>query len=140
MERTELMTELAGLLRVHGRVVRAHLGECFADRGLTPPQLWALHHVAEPCSMGQLAGTLGVDASYVTGLVDSLEGRGLVERRPAPDDRRRRVLELTPEGREILDAAQAAMASVPVGGDLGDDELAELVGLLRRAVAATTPV
>ena len=132
MERTELMTELAELLRAHSRVVRSHLAETLADHGLTPPQLWALHNVAEPCSMGELAGALGVDASYVTALADSLQDKGLVERRPSADDRRRRVLEITDDGRAILDGMHAKVASVPIGGDLGDEELAELVGLLRR--------
>lgn len=136
MTRTELMTELAELLRAHSRAVRGHLVANLADHGLTPPQLWALHHVAEPCSMGELAGTLGVDASYVTGLADSLQAKGLVERHPAADDRRRRVLEITDDGREIVAEMRASVGSVPIGGDLSDDELAELVGLLRRAVAA----
>jgi DNA-binding MarR family transcriptional regulator len=140
MERTELMTELAELLRAHSRVVRSHLAETLADHGLTPPQLWALHNVAEPCSMGELAGALGVDASYVTALADSLQDKGLVERRPSADDRRRRVLEITDDGRAILDGMHAKVASVPIGGDLGDEELAELVGLLRRAVAAVDRV
>ncbi len=134
MTRTELMTQLAELLRAHSRAVKGHLATNLADHGLTPPQLWALHNVAEPCSMGELAGALGVDASYVTGLADSLEDKGLVERRPAPGDRRRRVLEITDEGRSILSEMHASVASVPIGGDLTDDELAELVGLLRRAV------
>jgi len=134
MTRTELMTELAELLRAHGRAVRGHLAANLADHGLTPPQLWALHHVAEPCSMGELAGTLGVDASYVTGLADSLQAKGLVERRPAADDRRRRVLEITDEGRAILGEMHASVASIPIGGDLSVDELGQLVVLLRRAV------
>jgi len=51
--------------------------------------------------MGRLAETLSCDASNVTGLVDRLETRGLVERRPSADDRRVKVLRLTPAGSRL---------------------------------------
>ena len=51
--------------------------------------------------MGRLAGMLGCHASNVTGLVDRLEARGVVQRRPSADDRRIKVLDLTPEGSRL---------------------------------------
>jgi DNA-binding MarR family transcriptional regulator len=48
--------------------------------------------------MGRLAQTLGCDASNVTGLVDRLEARGLVQRQPSRDDRRVKVIQLTAAG------------------------------------------
>src|SRR5687767_8084215 len=45
-----------------------------------------------PLAMNELAETLSCDASNVTGMVDRLEHRGLVERRPAPGDRRVKTL------------------------------------------------
>jgi DNA-binding MarR family transcriptional regulator len=48
--------------------------------------------------MRQLAARLRCDASHVTGIVDGLERRGLVERWPAPDDRRVKHLMPTEEG------------------------------------------
>jgi DNA-binding MarR family transcriptional regulator len=48
--------------------------------------------------MGRLAETLVCHASNVTGLVDRLEARGLVQRRVSADDRRIKILELTREG------------------------------------------
>ena len=134
MERTELKTEMAELLRGHHRFVVEHLGAGTDALGITPPQMWALHNVAEPCSMGELAQVLDVDASYVTALVDSLEVRELVERRPSATDRRRRVLEITDEGRAVLERMHARVERIPMGGDLSDEELAELVSLLRRAL------
>jgi DNA-binding MarR family transcriptional regulator len=44
---------------------------------------------------------LGCHASNVTGLVDRLEARGVVLRRPSTDDRRVKVLDLTPEGARL---------------------------------------
>src|SRR4029453_4855347 len=51
--------------------------------------------------MGRLADTLRWDASNVTGLVDRLEARGLVQRRPSADDRRVKVIQLTPTGSRL---------------------------------------
>jgi DNA-binding MarR family transcriptional regulator len=51
--------------------------------------------------MGQLAHTLACHASNVTGLVDRLEARGLVDRRLSAEDRRVKVLELTPDGLRV---------------------------------------
>jgi DNA-binding MarR family transcriptional regulator len=53
-----------------------------------------------PMSLSELAEAVRVDAPYATLIVDSLEERGLVERRPDPADRRRKLVALTPEGKE----------------------------------------
>ncbi|MEU5546557.1 MarR family transcriptional regulator [Streptomyces sioyaensis] len=50
----------------------------------------------------ELSARLGYDPSAIVGLVDDLEKLGLVERRPAPDDRRSRIVVLTEEGRAFL--------------------------------------
>ena len=51
--------------------------------------------------MNRLAETLSCDASNVTGLVDRLESRGLVQRCPSTGDRRVKVLALTPAGSRL---------------------------------------
>ena len=68
--------------------------------GLSPVQCHVLHLIDpdRPLAMKQLAATLACDASNVTGLIDRLEARGLIRRRPSPADRRVKVLELTPAG------------------------------------------
>jgi len=70
---------------------------------LSPAQCHALHLIdpGRPVPMGRLAETLGCDASNVTGLVDRLEARGLVQRRPSADDRRVKVIQLTPAGSRL---------------------------------------
>jgi len=70
---------------------------------LSPAQCHVLHLI-EPgqlISMGRLADTLGCDASNVTGLVDRLEARGLVQRVPSARDRRVKVIQLTPTGSRL---------------------------------------
>src|ERR671914_1583759 len=70
------------------------------ELGLAPMQLHALRLI-EPgveVPMSSLAGKLFCDASNVTGIVDRLEARGLIERRPAKHDRRVKLLVLTEAG------------------------------------------
>src|SRR5690349_3338710 len=49
----------------------------------------------------------GIDRTTMVALLDVLEGKGIVARRPDPADRRRNVVELTEEGQRIYDAAEA---------------------------------
>jgi MarR family transcriptional regulator, organic hydroperoxide resistance regulator len=67
---------------------------------LTPVQghVLRLLEPEQPLPMNDLAGALHCDASNVTGLVDRLEQRGLVERRPGARDRRVKELLLTAAG------------------------------------------
>jgi DNA-binding MarR family transcriptional regulator len=54
-----------------------------------------------PVPMSALAETLACDASNVTGLVDRLESRGLIERRSADHDRRIKILAMTKAGEAL---------------------------------------
>ncbi len=69
--------------------------------GLSAPMFQALMSMGPPCSQRELAGTLHYDASNVTGIVDRLEERGLVERQVDPKDRRIRLVVVTPAGVEL---------------------------------------
>ena len=82
---------------------RGELPSWGAEFGLSPVQCHVLHLIepGRPVAMNRLAATLSCDASNVTGLVDRLEARGLVRRRPAPGDRRVKVLDLTPTGSRL---------------------------------------
>src|SRR6476661_1531364 len=82
---------------------REHLPALGGEFELSPVQCHVLHLIEpeRPVPMRQLASTLGCDASNVTGLVDRLEARGLVERQPSLEDRRVKVLRLTPVGSRL---------------------------------------
>jgi DNA-binding MarR family transcriptional regulator len=54
-----------------------------------------------PAPMGELAELLRCDSSNVTGIVDRLEERGLVERRGAPHDRRLKMVAVTERGARV---------------------------------------
>jgi Transcriptional regulators len=68
---------------------------------LTAPQVEVLGRVANPVPMRQLAEAMHCDASNITGIVDRLEARDLVVRRPSPSDRRVSQIVLTPQGQMI---------------------------------------
>src|SRR5713101_5549629 len=82
---------------------RANLPPLAAELQLSPAQCHVLHLIEpeRPIPMGELAETLACDASNVTGLVDRLESRGLVRRRPSAEDRRVKVLDLTETGARL---------------------------------------
>jgi DNA-binding MarR family transcriptional regulator len=82
---------------------RGHLPSSGAQFGLSPVQCHVLHLIdpGRPLPMSRLADTLSCDASNVTGLIDRLESRGLIRRKPSPHDRRVKVLHLTPAGTRI---------------------------------------
>ena len=88
--------------------VGAQASEMFAKRILrlrmTLPQVGLLRIVAasEGQSQRALAAMLSVVPSKLVQLVDELEGRGLIERRTHPTDRRTHALFLTARGRQIL--------------------------------------
>src|SRR6188474_3856097 len=82
---------------------RVHHLPASAAFELSPIQCHVLHLIepGRPLPMSRLADTLSCDASNVTGLVDRLESRGLVLRRSSPQDRRVKVLHLTPAGARL---------------------------------------
>ena len=82
---------------------KARFMATMAEFDLTPVQghVLRLLEPEQPLPMNDLAGALNCDASNVTGLVDRLEQRGLVERRPGASDRRVKELLLTAEGVDV---------------------------------------
>lgn len=65
-------------------------GQDIAASGLTVPQMSALEELGkgDGLSLKELSGRLGLSHSTVSGIVDRLQRRGLLERTPDPKDRR----------------------------------------------------
>src|SRR3954453_7867462 len=82
---------------------------------LSPVQCHVLHLLepGRPMPMNRLAAALSCDASNVTGLVDRLESRGVVERQPSTAARPRKVLELTPTGARLRSDLLRCMTRQP---------------------------
>ncbi len=86
-----------------------------------------------PLTLGQLAEGGGFDAPYTTVIVDKLEALGLVERRPHPQDRRRKLVGLTTAGHDALATTDAILQRPPAALEaLTRAELDHLGALLTR--------
>ena len=80
-----------------------------ADQQLTPLQFAALMKLADvgEASQNHLGRLTAMDAATMQGGIKRLIARGLIARRPDPDDRRRLLLTLTGDGRVLVDLATA---------------------------------
>jgi len=121
-----------------GRLWHANKGRFFAainEFELSPPQALALRHLepGSPLPMSALAELLHCDNSNITGIVDRLEDRGLVERRPAAHDRRVKHLLVTDRGAEVRERLGERMDSAPEELErLTRAEQRQLLALLRK--------
>ena len=109
-----------------------------AELDLTPVQAQALRRLdpERPLPMSALAEVLFCHASNVTGIVDRLESRGLVERTPGADDRRVKTLVLTREGAEARAQVIELLSEPPAGlTALPAADQQALLDILRRALA-----
>jgi DNA-binding MarR family transcriptional regulator len=85
-----------------------------------------------------LSSYLRLDPSQVVALVDDLQSRGLITRRPDPADRRANIVVATDEGRALFARAQAAVqdAERNAHGEITDAEREQLTRLLQRIAYA----
>ncbi|MFJ4538006.1 MarR family winged helix-turn-helix transcriptional regulator [Streptomyces tibetensis] len=105
-----------------------------AEHALTGAQARLLSLLClEPLPMRRLAQQLKCEPSNVTGIVDRLEARGLVERQPNPSDRRVKVAAATTEGRRVARSLRESLrfAREPLAG-LSEEERVALRDTLRR--------
>jgi MarR family transcriptional regulator, organic hydroperoxide resistance regulator len=88
-----------------------------------------------PIAMSALADALYCHASNVTGIVDRLEARGLVERQTGREDRRVKTLALTEDGKRVRSRVVELMRTPPaeIAGLSGSDQRA-LRDILARAL------
>lgn len=110
--------------------------------GLRPKHFTLLNLIDlnEGSSQQQLANRLSLEPSGLVKTIDELQQQGIVERRQAPDDRRRYALTLTPPGRAKLTQARkiTAQHAAELLGPLTDSEVQVLHDLLARITAAQT--
>ena len=74
------------------------------ETGLTGPQLWAIRVIHEhgPINISDIAKRMYLHPTTVLGIIDRLEARGLVSRNRSKDDRRVIWLELTQDGKDLV--------------------------------------
>lgn len=93
--------------------------------------LFQLRH--GPLTLSQIADANGFDAPYATLVVDKLQAHGLVERRPHPEDGRRKLVALTGDGHNAVATADAILLRTPPAlAALDADAARELTRLLQR--------
>ncbi|MFF4581011.1 MarR family winged helix-turn-helix transcriptional regulator [Streptomyces sp. NPDC001389] len=117
-------------------VARYHMEyeEAAARHQLTGAQAKVLTLLSlEPLPMRRIAQKLRCEPSNVTGIIDRLETRGLVERRPDPADRRVKLAAPTGEGAETAERLRESLdfAREPLAG-LSAEERTTLRDLLKR--------
>lgn len=102
------------------RLLRREFERRARRHGVTRAQWVALTWIARQPGLrqSQLADVLEVTPIAVARLVDRMEGEGLVQRRPDPDDRRAWQLHLTAKARDSLETLRA------IGRTVRDDALA----------------
>ncbi|MET7375280.1 MarR family winged helix-turn-helix transcriptional regulator [Micromonospora arida] len=115
--------------------LRRQTRDSLAPWDVTPSQSRALGVLARQGEVrpGTLAEHLRIAPRSATEVVDDLQTRGLVERRPDPADRRATLVALTEEGDRVSTAIRAARRAEAdrFFGHLNDTDRAELARILR---------
>lgn len=129
---------LAGVVAL-SRSIAAEQRAPFEGLELTPNQLsvlFLLAHSTSAVTPGAAASTLGITPGAITQLLDGLRSAKLVESVPNPDDRRSRLLRLTPATRNHVREYERAVVDrlMPQFEHLSDGDvhtLAELLGRIK---------
>ncbi len=119
----QLTEEGCTLQRLHAanRLAAQVYAGYFAETGLSAPQFGTLAYLHRDGShtVGELAALLDTDQTTLTRNLRLLEQRGLTQQAVSPEDRRRRVIRLTAEGRRVFlkalpswQKAQAALTDI----------------------------
>src|SRR2546421_11511958 len=132
----ELVGSATFLLKRLGFTAKEQTMKAYEETGLHPYHHGILTVLDERSTetQGAIADALGYDRGQLVGLLDELEERGLVERRRDPNDRRRHIVSLTPDGKRALAKLRtlADQADNDFLASLDEDERAQLHALLRR--------
>jgi MarR family transcriptional regulator, 2-MHQ and catechol-resistance regulon repressor len=129
------------LSRAHA-AIEAHARADFNRRGLSPGEFGALEvlHHKGPLLLGELQRKILVSSGGITYVIDRLEEKGLVSRKPSPTDRRASFAELTVQGRALMEelfplhqaVIERAMSGLP---DAEKEDLAEALKRIGRHAA-----
>lgn len=96
--------------------------------------LAVLDGAGEALSPTEIARRLIISTASVTSLLDTLERRGLVERRPDPDDRRRLLIAITPAAQRLVQqyVPQVVALQAAVMEDIDEHDRQQVIAVLRR--------
>jgi DNA-binding MarR family transcriptional regulator len=93
-----------------------------------------LHAARQQSSPSQLMTVLGTDTAGMTKLLDRLEAKGLIERRPNPGDRRSVLIALTKDGQALAPRLGPVFGRVTrqLFSGFSPDEIGVLISMLQR--------
>lgn len=137
MDRTEMAGHL--IRRLHQQSTQTFQTQTqAAGLDLTAVQFAALDAIAQQPGIDQasLAATIGFDRATIGGVIDRLEGKGLVQRQVGEQDRRARLLRLTPAGKRLLAACRPVVEALQADilAPLSRAERAAFLALARKAL------
>jgi len=116
----------------------------FAPADAVPRQYSVLYLIGRNpgISVKALAAAIGVDQSTLVPTLNVCEERGWIRRERGKPDRRLVALDLTPEGRQALDALQRQLAAheAAVTAALSEEERRQLLALLAKVAAGALAV
>ena len=140
---SELLESSTFLLKRLGFAAKDQAMASYEETGLHPYH-YAIMLVLEEGSadtQGSIADALGYDRGQLVGLLDELQEQGLVERQRDPNDRRRHLVRMTPEGTKALRRlrALARRNEDEFLDPLSDEERAQLHALLMRLAEKHEP-
>ena len=98
--------------RAHQISVAIFMEEC-ADHNVTPVQYACLAEIARQPGVDatRLAAAVAFDRSTLGNVLERLEAKGWVVRKPSPEDRRIKLLHITDDGERLLDTIEPAVLS-----------------------------
>jgi DNA-binding MarR family transcriptional regulator len=137
MATVERVPDLAMLFAEASHSLQTELTARLEHLGLTPREQCVLIKALDgDRTQIQLAELCQLDKTTMVVTVDKLEKRGLVERRPAPNDRRARIIAVTDDGRALAEDGDALVQGIfaDVLGSLPDAERAAFTAALTRLV------
>ncbi len=136
----QVFRELEGV----GGQAEALISSVARRHGLSHAALNALAVIegnAAPMAAGEVGARMHITSGTMTSVLDTLERNGYIERLTDPDDRRRVLVEVTPEAQAVLNRLlpEVVQTTTSVLAGLDDKELRDLLGTLARirdAIAA----
>lgn len=118
LDKSETVADIIDNLRRIFQVVNEYSKIAEKDTGLTGPQLWAIKVIAQwaPIRVSDLARRMYLHPTTVVGILDRLESRELVCRTRSTTDRRVVEVNLTAQGKQLVEKAPEVAQGLLVKG------------------------
>jgi DNA-binding MarR family transcriptional regulator len=134
----KMVADIIDNLRRVFQVINEQSKKVERETGLTGPQLWAIKLIAEsaPIKVSVLARRMYLHPATVVGILDRLEGHGLVTRTRSLEDRRVVEIELTDKGKILVAQSPVVAQGLLVKGlePLPEEKLLQIAEGLEQLV------